>query len=1103
MKTKILKYLPMFCVTLVLCLWALLGMSCSDVEEKIKLDNPTNIQYDIDTHKVSWDFVDNASSYVVTFDGANEQTVKTNSVTYSSEAEEFEFTIQAKSDSIYTSSDAVSMTFVKLNSNIELTVSNDGILTWEEVNGATGYEVSINGSQTVKVTTPSYEELPEGSSSKVKVKPVRDNQSGIYYYASWSETKTITKLGQVDSQTIQYEDNIIKWNSVSNASSYKVIINDEEFTTTKNSLEYSAGNQNFTVSVQAIGNHETSFDGNTGNRNFVYLDVVTGITVEDGILTWAEVESADAYKLKLQSNTNTPINLTTNSYDKLVAGTQYTVSVLPISTATDTAYFSNWSQSESVYILPSPDIKWTGDLDVADEQTRKVINWNLVDLASGYTYKITNPDGEEVENTLPIATNFIQTSFTSVGTYTIAVKANANDEAGKYDSAYSNAITVVKLAAPTITDNNISSNETSLTDGFTVSFESIPNAAGYKLYKNEVENKSSTTPQFRVTDIVEEYNLREVTINYYVQSLGSKSSNGNVIYLSSSLAQASGSSAFSITVLQTPTNPTIEGNGFGADYKFDAVAHQYGYNVLISGSSYTSEGTSMSINPTGSSEIKVCSKGNGKNVLASTYSTSITVVRLNSPYDISIDTGQSDGLLKFLDDNSSKALSYQLVFNGDEANAIPVDTTTNIKDRITTQVTILYMYAIANYFDNVQENIYYMTSKHSVNKEFIKLEAPDKINFDNTTMTWNSPTNISSSASYTPQYKIFNYNNNTVYNGQFTTLSYPLTEFEAGTYTFAIQALGDGQRYINSEVAVSKAITKLRTPDFTVNVLNSTYEWDSVASASSYILSIDGKNVSQDYHTSGNTYTYSPTYESIGEHLVTLYAQGDGGNTTINSSTFEYKQVVQQLQTPTFEYAYSLDNYSVDGLIKMQIVTQSPYCTGYTYNIGGTAHKETTTSFEFNPNTAGRIELSVYANGGGFDANEVYYSDSQLSSVCYMNLLTYPSVDEITINSDGVISWPTITNALGYEYKLSIITTDNEEYTVEGKISTNTASLDLSGGVKVNKDGQEVKIKYNQIKRLSIELSATGSLKKDTYITSTNSYVSSEKKTKAWESDLH
>lgn len=1103
MKRKIIKLIPVFLVAVVLCLTTIFTTSCG-VEEKIKLATPTNIAYDVDSHKVTWDFVDNASTYVVTFDGGNEQTVRTNNVSFTSVNEEFTFTIQAKSDDIYTSSDVASMTFVRLASDIELSVSETGTLTWNEVNGATGYEVLVDGKTTVKVATPEYNELEAGAAHSIKVRPVRENQAGVYYYSSWCENKSVNKLKQVEVSSIKYDNGVIKWSSVSNATSYKVVIGDNEYTTQKASLEYQAGNESFDISIQAIGDHNKTFDGVVSTKNFIYLDVVEGITIEDGKLTWQEVEHADAYKIRLQSNSNTPVTVTTNYYDKLIAGTQYSISIMPVSTASDTAYFSNWSTETPVQILEAPKIEWTADIDVADETERTVINWDIVNLATGYTYIIENPDGTTTEQTLPAGTNYIQAAFKKIGTYKIKVKSNANDEAGKFDSAYSSSITVVKLPAPNIDSNNIKSNPYYLNDGFTVSFEAVPGAVSYKLYKDEFENKSSNSPQFKVTDIVEDNNLREVKVNYYVQSIGAK--NNNVIYLSSSLAEFSGSSAFAITVLQTPTNPTVEGNGFGADYKYDPVTNQYGYSISIAGKTNDSEGTKFSLDVTGENEIKVCSKGNGKEVLASTYSTPITVIRLGSPYDISIDTGASDGLLKFEDGNSGKALSYQAVFDSKEDNALPVDTTTNIKEHITTKGTILYMYSIGNYFDNVQKNIFYMTSKPSQNKTFIKLEAPSQIKFDNTSMSWNSPSNVNNSGSFTTKYKIFDNADKTVYNGEFSGLSFPISDdemFKAGTYTFGIQALGDGQRYINSDVAVSKAITKLRTPDFIVNIKDSRYEWDSVASASSYILTIDGKNVSQEYHTSGNTYTYAPTFDSLGKHFVSLYAQGDDGNTTINSATFKYTQIVEQLQTPTFEYSYSHNNYEVDGKIKMHITTESKYCTGYNYQIGGTSHTSKETTFEMNPNTAGKIELKVYAIGGGFDENEVYYSDSQSSDICNLNLLAYPSVDTISINKDGVISWSRIPDALGYSYKLTIITTDNEEYIVDGDINKNTPSLDLSGGVIVNKDDNDVKIKYNQIKRLSISLSATGSLKKDVPTTAANSYVSSEIKTKAWESDLH
>lgn len=1079
---------------IILCSGLILA-SCGKAEDLITLDDPTGIAYDESTKKVSWNFVEHADYYEVSFDEGTASEVRTNSVTYSATKEEFTFFITAKSNSVYQDSNTVSMAFAKLNSSITLTVNEDGLVEWDAVDGATGYEVQIDGRSVGTVPTTEYSDVESGKAHTISVKPVKEGTAGVYYYASWCPTITVNKLNQVSIDTISYTDGMLKWNAVASAVKYKVNINGTDYETTKNQLQYDAKSEAFSVTVQAIGNHESTYNGAiSAQKSFVYLSVVEGITVEDGILKWNEVEGATGYQVKLYGQTSSPLTVNSNQYEGLSSGTQYNVSILPVAERKDTSYFSDWCTTVPVSILTVPQVKWTAGVDVDGIDAVNALNWNQVSNASGYQYSVTLPDGSVDSGTLGNATNFYSSAFSMVGAYVIRVKATANGSAGIYDSAYSEPITVVRLSAPSISTERISSTAYSLANGFRVSFDQVSGASGYQLYKDGTSVMNSTTPQFVYADLVPASNLRETKIAFYVQSMGNISPDGKTINLSSMTGDNSPSSAFTITVLASPMNPTIE----GFQYQFTGTANTYGYNISINNDNKTSMEETYDLSELRSStyDVKVCSMGNGKEILPSNYSTSITVSRLNAPYNLTVSTDESDGVLGF--DGDDRALSYSAYITGQQ-EALPVDTTTNVKQYISTQATIIVMYSIANEFKDTEKTIYHMTSPASSNYTFFKLEAPNNINFNDTDMTWNGPSNLNASAAYTPTYKIVDGARQTVYNGSFSGLSYPLATLEGGNaYSFGIIAIGDGSHYVNSDMAYSREIMKLETPELTINQNSQSYEWMSVSGASGYVLSIDGVIVSNGIHISGNVYSYSPTYIDLGNHSVILYATGDHGVSTINSMNFEYTQLVKQLTTPSFSYSYNSDYYVDDGQINIKITTTSTYCTGYYYIIGGTSHLSPELGYSFIPNTSGKIDISVYAKGGGFDETGVYYSDSQESAVKTLTLLGYPSSETFEVNQDGVISWGKVNAASGYICTLTITTITGEEYTINHTINTNTAQWNISKGVNTG----ETTILWNNIKYMTLTIQAKGNMTMDKEMT-INGSITSAPSTKEWTSAFH
>lgn len=161
-----------------------------------------------------------------------------------------------------------------------------------------------------------------------------------------------------------------------------------------------------------------------------------------------------------------------------------------------------------------------------------------------------------------------------------------------------------------------------------------------------------------------------------------------------------------------------------------------------------------------------------------------------------------------------------------------------------------------------------------------------------------------------------------------------------------------------------------------------------------------------------------PLYTTVGTHTVKLYAIGDG-TTTVNSNNFTYNQQVEIIQAPVITSEYSYDSFVVGGTISAHITTISPNATEYQYEIAG----KTITSNQLTASqvidNAGTFTIQVKALGGVFDADDVYYVDSQYSTAQQIILLAAPSSSTFVINSDGVISWNGVNSANGYDYQIS------------------------------------------------------------------------------------
>lgn len=972
--------------------------ACNKVEE-ILFDKPENISYD--GSYITWDRVEFADYYTVAIN--NGEAVRSNSTTYSyTSSDTFDVTITAIFDGAETSA---SVTFKPLSKIENIYISENGALSWDVISGANAYLLSING-QTVTTTDTIYEQLPEGG-NRVRIKPIVFGDNS--YYSKFSDEVNVYIYSAPSN--IKYDEGVISWTG--NASSYNVRINGVDSTVTGNSLNYDSENKDFTVSIRALGNHTSTYDSKTIEEAFYYLDPITNLIVEDGVVRWDEIEGATGYRVKINDIVRT--TTTVNEFDQLSTGVSQDVSILPVNENGN--YFSSWSAEKSIYILSTPSVSWNNDLNLDGEANNNFI-WDGVSAASGYTVRLIF-EGNLVDTfTYSDFQRYFAYAYEQVGIYTVEVKANApSGSADYYDSRYSTPITIERLSAPkAATSNFIVSDRDNLNSGFVVNYTQVSGAAGYQLYKDGViqEGKYSTGLAITDNNVSDPTIITQQEYTYMIRSMGGLRTIGGQTYVTLPCLSSSALS-FNITVQAAPQNLGMS----GTTLSWSAVLGNNGYTVSFAGNTNTAQTESYDLSTlsAGTYSIGVSTRGNGSNILASNFSSPINVQRLQAPTNISI-IAEGNGTLKY--DSVTYAEDYSVYIDLSQT-ALDTNSYDNMYDFISTEGTTVSMVAEANYY-NSDQTIYYMSSEISPTYQFIRLAAPtfSEGAFANSVeLVWNAPENINTQE-YTPTYTIYSAIDEAIGGSQQNSTRFNIENLEGGrSHTFYVKAIGNDTKYLDSEYSVAISIYKLATP--TIIIQNNQYTWDGVANAGSYIITIDGSVASDEYHTSGNSYSFTPRYTTGGDHTVTLQAIGDG-RTTINSNVYTYIQKTAILDTPVIDFEYSSDSYVTNGSISVTIDEAINNCIKYQYEIAGETITSSELSYSKTIYNTGVYTIRLKALGGVIDSEGVYYLDSmyaQCEKGSSITLLGAPSATSFNINSDGVITWGLVTSSFGYDYQIS------------------------------------------------------------------------------------
>lgn len=1002
MKTN--RKIFLFMVLSVVLALALSLVACDkakDTVENLLAKAPENVQYD--GQYLTWD-KNGADYYNVSINGGDKVRVNSTSYGYNT-SDSFSVTVWA----VFVGTEkATSVTFNPLAKIEQLYVADDGVVSWDAVSGANAYSVSVNG-QVEETANTSYSSLKAGNNT-VKVKPIVSGDKT--YYSRWSNEKQVGICSTPAS--VKYDGTTLTWTG--NANTYEVKINGVPNVVKGGSFDFSSENKDFEVEIKGIGNHTNMFDSAIASESFHYLDAVTNLVVEDGVLHWDPVDGAKGYKLRIDDVISKEKVDGKTEYDKLISGRSIRMSVLAYNDEGN--YFSSWSAEKTIFLLNTPSPSWKSELELDGAANNNYV-WDAINAAKGYTVSITK-NGQTTTTTLTEDHRAFAHAYAEIGVYTVKVKANAPEEnPDYYDSKYSEEMTIERLPAPKpAVTNFITSDASDLSKGFTVNYVAVNGAKGYQLYKDGVlvSGKYSTGTSITDTNVSSSMIASEQHYTYVVRSVGDvKTLGGKTHVRLSSLTESSLS--FDITVQALPTNLYMD--GYFA--KWDTVVGNNGYAVGHSGNVIIAQSESLDLGTIvpGTYNVKVCTRGNGTSTLASNFTAPMIVQRLAYPTGIRIDGGEGNGLLSY--NKVSNAKSYSVFLDLDN-KSIDETARENMYDHITEQGTVLSMTANCNDY-NEDKTVYYMTSPVSPTQQFIRLSAPtfpEGALSSHKELVWNTPENINV-AEYTPTYTVFS--SGVALTGQYNNTKYNLTNLEGNRdYVISVKAVGNGTKYLDSKVSKTISFFKLETPKLSIDNLG--YHWSSVNNASAYVLEINGVKQNDNINVSGTTYTFMPYYNKIGTHNVRLYAVGDGVRTVSSEPTL-YNQKAEALQAPTISYKYSNDSFVRGGVLSATIEKQSPHAEKYQFEIAGktiVSGKLTESQVIESPGT---YTIKAKAVGGVFDDEKTYYIDSQYTAENQIIILAPPTASSFSINADGIIKWSNVSATIGYDYQISF---DNGEF---------------------------------------------------------------------------
>ncbi len=443
---------------------------------------------------------------------------------------------------------ATTMSFAATLSTVkDLTVDmkdEKAYLEWDEISGATGYEVHV------KIPGRGYVYAGDVSKNRVTIIGLTEDEeysakvrgyvkeNGRKTYGGYSDEVDFgfgdiniddsekEELGKVRNLKASVYGTKVKltWSDMSDAFGYEVHVKIPNRgyvhvgTVTNNSVTIIgfSENEKYSVKIRAIDEDENygeysdvvSFTigekDDDSQEDTQKPDRVTGLKGNvDGTtvkLAWNKVKDADGYEINMVIPGYGTSNMTTESTSKIVTGLtsigqNYATKVRAYKIINGEKVYGDYSNTISVYPekeeVEAPD-KVTG-LEYTQSGSTIKLSWNKISNVDGYEVAIREPGNSNYDTFLSSGTSKTVTGLNEEGTYKFKVRAYIEDDGEKIYGDYSSILNVKieeEIEEPskvTGLDGELSGNSVKL------SWNKVSNVDGYEVAIKEPGSSSYDT----------------------------------------------------------------------------------------------------------------------------------------------------------------------------------------------------------------------------------------------------------------------------------------------------------------------------------------------------------------------------------------------------------------------------------------------------------------------------------------------------------------------------------------------------------------------------------------------------------------------------------
>ncbi len=404
-------------------------------------------------------------------------------------------------------------------------------VTWKPVDGATGYEIEIDGIRIDNGTNTAYTHknlLPDTQ----HMYRVRAKKNSII--SDWSaavvQTTLIEAFGTPMNFKAEPQDTfvILTWDMVADVESYEIEIDGQTIDT---GIETTSIHEGLTPgsdhSYRIRAKSETTIsDWSEALQITTYTlpspNNFSAMTTENSMkMVWEEVYEATSYDLEFDGSILSHINTTEYETTGLLPNTKHTMRVRAIGQNGS----SNWSEKLT------KSTQFNGfNIPYVSGLTRKTsvyIMWNAMDDAIAYDVEIDGQINEDITDT-----NYLHSALTQGTEHTYRVRAKYETKTGDW----SNIFKVSTLSESPQLPTNVAASST--TSSILVSWDQVSGAEGYEIEVDGIilDNGNSTsylhnslTPETEHNYRVRSRNVGGYSIWSEIKNISTKSTVQNYI----------------------------------------------------------------------------------------------------------------------------------------------------------------------------------------------------------------------------------------------------------------------------------------------------------------------------------------------------------------------------------------------------------------------------------------------------------------------------------------------------------------------------------------------------------------------------------------------